>query len=183
MRPMKQFSVSGSQFSVAVEMKQVSQMVGRKAKRRGHGGWGANRNSLQSCRRCRLLQGSFDSASAPLSRSTRCAQDDNTWRSTCGAQDDNPWRNACCAQDDSTWRLVLRGLDFYLRWRQRPGRLCRICWSCRRRGRRHGGSGGCLANLDAVVFVVEHNMRCAVADRATGLGLVLIAVNFYFREV
>src|ERR1700733_13546618 len=62
-------------------------------------------------------------------------------------------------------KSVLGRFNFHFGRRQRSGRLGR---RCRSGGRGQTSPGRGLADLDAVVFVVEHDVRSAVADAAAG---------------
>src|SRR5580658_3534316 len=75
---------------------------------------------------------------------------------------------------------VLGRFNFHFGRRQRSGRLGR---RRRRRGRGQIRPGRGLADLDAVVLVVEHDVRSAVADATAGLRLTVIRVNFQFGKV
>src|SRR5216683_333493 len=85
--------------------------------------------------------------------------------------------------------LVIGGLDFRLGYRQGPPRLG---WLVRARNSSgdtardafHGAAiPQCPANLDTIMFIVQHNVRCGIAHAAAGLRLAVAIFNLQFREV
>src|SRR5580698_6566130 len=87
------------------------------------------------------------------------------------------------AEQGQQFSLVFGGLYFFFRGGQGFSRLAPGWRFKERRLGWFGRLGAGAANLDAIMLVVEDNVRRAVADTSRGFGFVIVVVDLKFGKI